>query len=358
MSNRTQSNRLTAVLVVLATLLAGCGDAPSSSSAELPPRPVKVIEIERSSDQVRASYPAVIDAADRAELSFLVGGVIAEIAVSESAEVSAGDVIARLDARDFESALSAARASFDNAEEEFQRAKRLAAQDAIASSVVEQRQTQRDVARTQFEQAEKALQDAVLRASFDGVVASLPARERQTVSPGTPVATLINVGRLEATVNLPASSVARVPTRADRRAVVVLDAAPDMEIPAEFSEADLVADATSQTYAVRFRFSPPDDVLVLPGMNATVTLRATELNGNAGGTPVSVPLAAVQSDGEGTFVWRIDESTMTVARSPIRVEPGIGETVTVISGLAPGDRIVGAGGAYLTDGMKVEAWTG
>jgi hypothetical protein len=49
---------------------------------------------------------------------------------------------------------------------------------------------------------------------------------------------------------------------------------------------------------------------------------------------------------------------MTVARSPIRVEPGIGETVTVISGLSPGDRIVGAGGAYLTDGMKVEAWTG
>ena len=45
---------------------------------------------------------AVIDAADRAELSFLVGGVIAGIAVTESTEVAAGDVIARLDARDFD----------------------------------------------------------------------------------------------------------------------------------------------------------------------------------------------------------------------------------------------------------------
>ena len=93
-------------------------------------------------------------------------------------------------------------------------------------------------------------------------------------------------------------------------------------------------------------------------MNATVTLRATDMNGGANGTAVAVPLAAVQSDGEGTFVWRIDEATMTVARHPIEVEPGIGETITVISGLAPGDRIVGAGGAYLTEGMKVEAWTG
>ncbi|MEN1727445.1 MAG: efflux RND transporter periplasmic adaptor subunit [Pseudomonadota bacterium] len=350
----TRDFRALLVITAMAILLVACEPTAEAPAAEPDPRPVKVIALTSSSNTISARYPAVIDALERAELSFLVGGIIQELNVNEAQDVAAGDVIARLDPRDFQSAVTAARASYNNAEEEYQRAVRLLAQDAIASNVVEQRETQRDVSQAQLEQAEKALEDAVLRAPFDGVVASVPATSQQTVAAGTPVATLISVGALEATINLPATDIARVPSRQNRSAAVILEAVPGTEIPAEFREADLVADAISQTYEITFAFKAPDDVLVLPGMNATVMLRATD---SGLSESISVPLAAVQSDGEGQYVWVVDPNSSVVNRRNIEIAPGIGETVNVINGLSSDDRIVGAGGAYLAEGMRITPWT-
>ena len=125
-------------------------------------------------------------------------------------------LIARLDTRDLRNNLESAQASYSNAEEEYQRAVRLAEQDAIATSVLEQREAQRDVAKAQLDSAEKALSDSEIVAPFDGVIASVPASEGNTVGPGEIVATLIGVDTLEATISLPASVISQVPTRENR----------------------------------------------------------------------------------------------------------------------------------------------
>lgn len=331
--------------------LAGCSDdAPVVKPVA--ERPVKVIEIEDLSSARTASFPAVIAAGRTADLSFLVSGVITELLVNEAEEVAEGEAVARLDAQDYQNNVTSARASFANAEDEYQRAVRLADQDAIATSVLEQRKTQRDVAAAQLETAEKALADTVLYAPFTGAVANVPAREQQTVSAGTLIATIIDVETLEATVNVPANLVARVPADGEPNVVVALEAMPDVQIPAVFGEANLVADATSQTYSVSFVFEAPDEINVLPGMNATVLLEAP----TAGLAAVTVPMAAVQSDGDGQYVWLIDPESSAATRREIEVADGIGENLRVLEGLSPGDRIVGAGGAYLTEGARVTAW--
>jgi len=136
---------------------------------------------------------------------------------------------------------------------------------------------------------------------------------------------------------------------------VLLEAAPGQEIEATFKEANLVADATSQTYAITFSFDAPENLIVLPGMNATVVLTS---GGNASSEGLAaVPLAAVQSDGGGQYVWVVDGEAMTVSRRDVQIAPGIGETVVITSGLSAGDQIVGAGGAYLAEGVKVTPWT-
>ena len=346
-----------AAALVAATILAGCGAEPENQPDEPVVRPVKLIEVNTSTRGMNLRYPAVISASERTELSFQVGGLILELPFSEAQDVAQGDVIARLDPRDFESAVNSARASFTNAEDEYQRALRLVEQGAIAQSAVDQRKTQRDVAESQLESAEKALEDSVLRAPFSGTVASVLVREQQTVSPGTPIAMLIDVTSLDATINMPATIVAQIPANEppERRPVTVfLDAAPDREIIAVFKEADLVADATSQTYEVSFTFAAPEDLLVLPGMNATVVLD-TEGMGQ-GVSAIGVPLAAVLSDGSGQYVWRYDVDSGRVSRQEVQIQPGIGETVQIVDGLAPGDQIVGAGGAYLAEGVEVIPW--
>lgn len=341
-----------------ALLLTACGGEAAEETEAPTKRPVKLIEVSDANARMDLRYPAVIGASERTELSFQVGGLILELPFSEAQDVAQGAVIARLDQRDFESNVNSARASFTNAEDEYQRALRLVEQGAIAQSVLEQRKTQRDVAQAQLESAEKALEDSVLRAPFAGTVASVPVREQQTVSPGTPIATLINVTSLDATINMPASIVARIPasdTPERRPATVLLEAAPERAIEAAFKEADLVADATSQTYEVTFTFAAPEDMIVLPGMNATVVLN-TEGLGTGAASALGVPLAAVQSDGDGQFVWRFDAGTGRVSRQGVQIQPGIGETVQITAGLSPGDQIVGAGGAYLSEGVEVIPW--
>ena len=341
--------------VCLVTLLVSCGEAPDSAPPDTSDRPVKLISISGINLENTARYPAIINAGEIAELSFLVGGNFDSLRVTDAQVVAAGDVLASLGARDFKSSVASARASFVNAEEEFQRAVRLSEQDAIAQNVLKQRETQRDVAKAQLESAEKALADSILRAPFSGVVANVAVREQQTISAGATVATVMDLTTLEATINLPASVISQVPAREDRGAFVLLEAAAGLEIPATYSEADLVADATSQTYAVTFTFAPPENMLVLPGMNATVVLKSSDAGG-AGGS-VSVPLAAVQSDGDGQYVWVVDNESMTVSRRGIEIEQGIGEFVVVTAGLDSSDQIVGAGGAYLAEGVKVTPWT-
>lgn len=342
--------------VLLFFLLSACGSDTDSKMDENAARPVKIIEINGANTLRSNRYPAVIDASDLSELSFQVGGKIAELPVKKAQSVSEGDLIARLDQGDFQSSLASARAVFENAESEFRRAAQLAERNLIARSALDQQRSQRDVARAELDSAEKALNDSALHASFSGVVAELPARRLQTVAAGTKIATIIGTTHMEAIINLPASVISQVPTRVDPGALVLLDAAPGREIEAAYKEANLIADAISQTYSVTFSFIPPEDMVVLPGMNATVVLQSSN-NDDDATKAVMVPLSAVQSDGSGRYVWIVDASNMTVSRRGIEIEPGIGKTLLVTAGLSSGDQIIGAGGAYLTDGAQVTPWT-
>ncbi len=138
-----------------------------------------------------------------------------------------------------------------------------------------------------------------------------------------------------------------------RQAFVILNSAPSQLIQAQYKSATLLADASSQTYKITFTFTPPADALVLPGMNATVEVR---INKDLNALRTTVPLASILSDGSSTFIWLLNEDTMTVTKREVTVEPGVGETLVITSGLNPEQRIVGAGAAYLSEGMSVREW--
>ena len=362
---QTFGGRIAVTFVFLTMLIfaASCGRKDADQVREPKVRPVKLITLSGASDLQLARYPAVLDAAQLSELSFQVGGLVAEIAVVDSQEVQAGDVIASLDQRDFQSQVTSARAQFENAEEEYQRAVRLSQADAIARSVLEQRKSQRDVARSQLDTAEKALADTVILAPFSGVVAQVPIRERQSISAGQIVATLIGTknlggaGIVEATVNVPASVIARSQEAENRKAFVLLDAAPDTRIEATFKSASLLADSTSQTYAVTFTFDPPGNLVVLPGMHATLELSQARRTTDSQSQRVSVPLSAILSDGTARYVWIVDQDSMTVSKREVTISDGIGESAIVTEGLELGETIATGGASYLAEGMQVRPWT-
>jgi len=260
-----------------------------------------------------------------------------------------------LDLRDFQSRLNSVQSQYNNAKEDYERALRLDASNAIAKSTVDQRLSQYEVAEAQLEMATKALEDTVLRAPIDGVITKLNVDELQNVQAGTAIVSMIGSDGMQALVNVPANLISRVNQRKDRSAFVTLDSLPGVQLPAKFNEATLEADASSQTFQIAFLFTPTEDVLVLPGMTASVTLSSSSLSDMSHST--AVPLAAILVEGDTNFIWLVDESTMTVSKQPVEVSESIGEKLEVTAGLKPGDVIVGAGAHYLSEEMQVRAWT-
>ena len=344
-------------LFAIAATLVGCG-ASETVDETLAVRPAKLVTIERASNVRTLNLPAVIQSARTSEMTFQVSGQVSELLVLEGQEVEQGEVVARLDDRDYRNNVVQARAQYEQAESDFQRAQRLIAQDAISQSVLEGRRTQRDVALAALDSAEKNLSDTELKAPFSGGISRVYVEQFQNIQAKELIADIQSDG-VEAIVNIPADLIAYVPQFEPVGTVVILDAAPNTEIPTVFKEASGQADPNTQTYEASFSFTPPDNLLILPGMTATLQ-SGFEFSENVDPllipTGVSTPLSSIVAEGDDTFVWVVDTATMAVSKRIVKVGPGIDENVVVTSGLEGGETVVAAGGAFLHEGLIVRPW--
>ncbi len=336
--------------------LTGCQDEEQINQNEPITRPVKFFEITETSSQKTSQFPATITAANTSELSFQVAGQITEFDLKESDEVSEGQIIAQLDDRDYRNQYNALKAQYDNAVTEFNRSENLLAQDAIAKNVVEQRKSQMDVLKSQLDVAKEALDDTTLKAPFSGTVSNVSVEKFQNIQHLQTIVTIINEKSLEANANIPASILSQSPNNDIVSATLAFEAIPDLSIPATFKEIALTADPTTQTYLVKFQFDAPTEALILPGMNGNLTVVAASNDPTKAGV-TTVPISAIQSSSDSTFVWLINEDDMTVSKQIIRVKAAVGAMIPVTEGLEVGDVIAAAGGAYLAEGMKIKQWS-
>lgn len=352
--------RATFLIILLTCFISGCNDSTSSTVEDTPiVRPAKLIEVGQANTEYFLNYPAVIKAQQSAELAFEVSGVLNELFVVQAQKVNKGDALAKLDQRDLLVKLKSVQAQFDIAETEYQRAVRLMKEDAISRSELEQRKSKRDVNKAQLQTANKALQDSILIAPYSGVVSKIYINDRQTIQAGELAVSIIgqlDQSGFEATINLPSSIIAKSGKREKPAAgsYIVLDAAPELHIPAVFKEASLEADTASQTYEITYTFVSPKDLIILPGMNAVVWFREP---GQSSASKLTIPLTAIATDGSQKYVWLVDQNSMLVSRKNITLEDGVGNELEVIGGLKSGDTIVAAGVSHLSEGVQVRPWS-
>ena len=347
--------RLAILGAAVPTLLSACSGG-DIEEAEIV-RPAKLHVVQKSEDRFDASFPAVIEAGSSSTLTFQVSGLLESLPVLEGQPVRKGGVIGRLDQRRYQNAVNAAQAEYAVAQSQYESAARLLEEDAIARITVDQRRAQRDVARAQLDSARKDLSDTVLRAPFSGVVAVKHATRFQNIQAKEDIVTLQSINVVEAVVSIPADIVAALgndPNDVDEQ-YVVLNSAPNLRIPGRFRSATTQADTQSQTFQVKFEFTPPRGMTVLPGMTGTVFGSRSLVGGDDDGT-ISVPLGAVQASGKDKYVWVVDKKTMLVKKRTVKVSKGVGDEVAIDSGLKAGETIVAAGAAYLQDGAKIRSY--
>ena len=338
-----------------------CGEEPAPVEEVV--RPVKLLTLGSAAASRKLEYPGTISATQQSEMGFEVPGKVIEFPVREGQQVAKSELLARLDPRDYQAALDSALAYMRAAKTEYDRNKILFEKDIVARSELEKKQRNYEVTEAGVREAEKALDDTYLRANFAGAVARRLVNDFQNVKAKEAVLILQDTSILEIDVNIPERDMTL--GRRERRSaeeatlafspVVSLTAVPDRDFPARVKEVATTADEVTRTFKATLAFDPPDDVAILPGMTAKVTLTLASTGRATRG--FTIPSNAVVADADGgAYVWRVDPSSMRVERTAISVGPLAGTEVDVTSGLSSGDTIATSGVHHLREGMQVRAF--
>jgi RND family efflux transporter MFP subunit len=350
---RPASARFAALLVALGFGLcgvAGCGEEPP---AEEPVRPVLSVRVGDPEDLSGRRFVGQAGATQEVDAAFEVSGRLIERPVDVGSQVRKGDLLARLDPRDFEADLAAARANEAKARADFARAVALFEGEVISEAELESARRRLEVVEAELRKAEKANEETRLVASFDGEVAAAYVENFQNVRAKEPVVRLIDTTQIEMVIDLPAGAIGSVPYV--KWVKVRFDIFPDHEIEAQIKEIGSEASPTTRTYPVTLIMTPPDGVAIKPGMSG-VAWAEVEYPDDIASAGIEVPIAALFSRPDAgpdqSFVWVIDEDSLTVsARQVERI--GASARGVQVRGLEERDRIAVAGVHSLREGMQV-----
>jgi membrane fusion protein, multidrug efflux system len=174
--------RLSPILIVLAGLLAGCGDKQAPQAAAAAP-PVTVAQPVKRTVTDWDEFTGRFDAVQQVQVRPRVGGFITAVEFRDGAFVSTGDLLYLIDARPFEAVatqadgqLSDARAKVELAKRELDRALTLQQSQNVADNIVDQRRQALQAARAAETQAEGVLKAAQLNVEFTHVTAPISGR--------------------------------------------------------------------------------------------------------------------------------------------------------------------------------------
>ncbi len=321
-----------------------------------PVKPVKLLTVQIGHEQLRMSLPGRVRAARRSELSFKVSGPLEKLPIDEGQVVKKGDLIAQILPRDFQTAISEAKARNLEATQQYQRYKELYAKRQVSKADFDRYRASRDVSRARLEDAENALQDTTLLAPFDGVIAKRYVENFEKVQEKQPIAYLQLIDKLEILIDVPELSMAKFKDSEGIAVIAEFDAAAGSQYPLMIKEYSTDADPATQTYQVVLTMEQPEEVNILPGMTAKVT--ATGKEEDVVATSILIPAIAVLNDaGNQNFVFLFDRNSNTVTKAPVKIGKLEGsKNIIVEEGLQGGEELVIAGITKLQDGMKVRPW--
>ena len=353
-------SRSALALLLAAALLAACSGepAPSASPMAETPRPVRAIQVRPASAESRLVLPAEVRPRHEHRYGFRVGGKIARRLVEVGQPVTAGQVLAVLDAADVTPAIAAQQAQVEAAQAEaaLQRAelvrqRALRDQGFLSGAALERQQALTDAAEARLaaaqaarDQARNALIFQTLRADRAGIVTAVEAEAGSVVGAGQPVVRVAPTGHNELLVAVPERAVNALRAATAMRAT--LDAVPGRTFALTLRELAPAADPASRTYAARLAFADPDPA-VRWGMSATVRIALDE------DPVIVVPLSALHTRDATPRVWVVDAGTRTVQPVPVTLGEGRDDGVSIRSGLRGGEWVVTAGANLLQPGQVV-----
>ena len=297
-------------------------------------------------------------AVNSAFLKARVPGELQGLTLREGDTVQAGQVVARIEARESQARLQqareqadAAKSQIDIAERQFSNNKALVDQGFISRSALDTSannlaaaQATHKAALAAVDLAQKGMEDTVLRAPISGMVAQRLAQPGERVPIDGRVIEIVDLSRLELEATLTAAD--SVEVRVGQEALLQVEGSP-RPVAARVVRINPSAQAGSRSVLAYLSLADP------AGLRQGLFAQGTLAVGRA--SALAVPLAAVRTDKPAPYVQVVEDNK--VAHKPVQTGArGEAEkdSWVAVQGLQPGAAVIRGHVGPLREGTAVK----
>src|SRR5258708_5020329 len=366
------------MLMVLATVLGVAGYVIYAKTIGRPPTVETMMVVARTDHQssiLLTGSGYIVTRHKYITIGTKILGQIVEEPIEEGQHIKAGDVLARIDDRDYQALLRQAIANRDVAkarlhglQNKADRVRRLIKTGAISTDDSETAITAAEVAQGELERDEAAVDYAkfnvsqcVIRSPINGIVLKKYRELGDTINFGgqiqagggaTDIAQLADTDDMRAGVDINEGEIAKVGIGAP--VLVALDSYPDKQFDATLVKVYPAANRQKATVKVEVQIARPDLQIIKPEMSAKVSFLENQPAATQG-PRITVPKGAVRIEEGKTYAWTVRKGIVQrvgIVRGQ-ETETGI----EIKQGLNDGDVVVLSPHANIANGKKVSVGT-
>ena len=339
---------------------------------------VRVEAVANSTDLSATRYAASIRPATQVDLAFRVGGYVDSIPkvkgadgrlriLQEGDHVSRGAPLASIRTSDYhqrfgeaKAALAEASAAREQAQIDFDRASKLAANQSIAQSELDAARARLETATARVEgagarrdQAATALSDCELRAPIDGVILRRGIEVGSLAAPGTPAFSVADVSVVKVVFGVPDAVVDSLKLGATQTVQTEGDHGDNFS--GVITRVAPSADARSRVFEIEVSIVN-DRLLLRPGMVAHLALSKVASNT---APRAALPIAAIvrspkNAQQYAVFVVEVVGNAKVAHLREVELGEYLGNLMPIQGGVRTGEQVVVTGASLLSDGQPVE----
>ncbi len=335
-------------LVAVMALVLMNNKAKSDAKAKVPPPKaiaVTVAPIGRQTLSGDLSLVGTVVANREVTIAAETQGRVLAVGPKVGDHVSAGQLLARVDAELKEAALANAQVNYDKAKKDLERYEWMQSQNdgGIADIQVENARQTLKATEAAMIVAKRQYRDTRVTAPISGVIVARPIEIGTTLLQGNPVATIVDVSQLKVKVNVPEADVFKL--HMGDVVKITTDVYPGVSFEAHISMIGVRADE-AHTYPVEVTLRNNAQFPLRAGMFGRVSFISLPSKS----VPV-VPREAIVGSIKKPQVFVVSGKTAKLRDIVVGAEAGT--SVEILNGLSEGDRVVVGGQNNLRDGSEI-----
>lgn len=301
--------------------------------------------LEPFSDRIEAL--GTLRANESVELSATVSERVVFVGFEDGDRVTEGQVLLKLSALEEEALLTEARATANEARQQYDRNRQLAARGATAQAELDQARREYETASARLAAIESRVSNLVIKAPFDGIVGLRNISVGALVRPGDVITTLDDDEKMLLDFSVPSTFLPVL--QPGSRIKATATGLRDNEFEGEIRSVASRVDPVTRAVQVRAELPNPDRTLK-PGLLMTVNLEANEREA------VMIPESALLPVGRQNFVLilRPDGEDFLTERREVRLGGRRPGEVEILEGVAVGELLVTDGAFKVGDGARVK----